>query len=152
MESSNAVLGTKRCRDRQVHDVTARHGKRPVSGRPAIQRHRTRLSAPNGVGFYYRAVSGDEGENAGCALTALGRFLAGRLPSGGFPTGCFFPALACGFALGFRTSPIALVTLARFDLGLGALSSIDGKRAAYIVRFDERRPKLVSAHIPLVRP
>ena len=43
VESSNTVLGTKRCRNRQIHDIAARHGERPVSRGVEIQRHRTNL-------------------------------------------------------------------------------------------------------------
>jgi hypothetical protein len=63
----------------------------------------------------------------GSALTALRRFLAGRLPSDALPTCRFSPALACGFALGFRTSPITFITLARLDLGLGPRPLIRGE-------------------------
>jgi hypothetical protein len=57
-------------------------------------------------------------------LAKLCPFVADRLPSGAFPTSGSLAAFTVGFAFGPR--PVAFVTLAGFDLGLGTLPSIRG--------------------------
>jgi hypothetical protein len=86
----------------------------------------------------------------GRELAALRPFLTGRLPSGPFPTSGFLAAFASGFALGFRSWPIAFVVLAGLDLGLGTCPPIRGQGSADIVGVNERRAQLVATHIPLI--
>ena len=63
-----------------------------------------------------------EGNKAGRVLLLARGFLAGRLPSGAFPTSGF----ARRFALRFRAGSIAFVALAGFCLGLGTFPLIRG--------------------------
>src|SRR5688500_6753695 len=86
---------------------------------------------------------------SGRGLAALRPFLAGRLPSGAFPTSCFLAAFAGGFAL--RTRPVAFVAFARLRDSLGTLPPIRGQGPADIVGLNERRAQLVAPHIPFIR-